>query len=223
MTPNTPKAPPKATEPPETWLSVSAAAAALGVSERTARRFCKTGKIEAQRVALEGTGGRAWRVKADTLKSERPANGQSSKNGRTSERSSFYVANGQSDSVRPNGQALAARPNAPPNATVCEVEVLRDALAREREINRQFGAIIEQLQRDGAEVRAALREALKLAPKELLAPDSENATEFRKVPKSPISFDSLEASKRPQNGAQATKTAISYGDVADWLEKEVTL
>jgi excisionase family DNA binding protein len=46
-------------------------------------------------------------------------------------------------------------------------QVLREVLEREREQNQFLRSLLEARDRDAAELRAALREALKLAPKQL--------------------------------------------------------
>ena len=51
---------------PGEWLTVTEAAARLGVSEKTLRKRIKSGQIEAQKVTLPA-GGVAWRVTADAL------------------------------------------------------------------------------------------------------------------------------------------------------------
>jgi hypothetical protein len=88
------------------------------------------------------------------------------------------------------------------------------------EENRFLRGVIEQLQRDGAETRAALREALKAMPKALPegtapAPQSPEATAI-----SPDGVAHTEPSSGPQNGASGPDVS-SYGALADWLENQM--
>lgn len=68
------------------------------------------------------------------------------------------------------------------------------------EENRFLRGVIEQLQRDGAETRNALREALKLAPKQLAAPSPATPGATMGAPKA---------------------APLTYGDIADLIEQEL--
>jgi len=99
-----------------------------------------------------------------------------------------------------------------------EVARLRADLERERDGAAFLRGVIEQLQRDGAEVRAALRKALELAPKQLLAPDKmgQNGTDSsaRNAPQSQLSNKSGSYDGAAQKGGES----LSYGELADMLE-----
>jgi hypothetical protein len=75
--------------------------------------------------------------------------------------------------------------------------------------------LVEQRDRDGAEVRAALREALKLAPKQLEAGRSAPPQRAETGAAGTNSPGDATVAPRPvkRDGA-----ALSYGDIADALE-----
>jgi excisionase family DNA binding protein len=77
--------------------------------------------------------------------------------------------------------------------------------------------LVEQRDRDGAELRAALREALKLAPKQLQAgtqpPQAAQSATANNVPSATPA-----SAQRP---AKRDGAALSYGDIADELEQNM--
>ncbi len=106
-----------------------------------------------------------------------------------------------------------------------EVARLRADLEHERDGAAFLRSVIEQLQRDGAEVRAALRKALELAPKQLAAPSpvGRNGTDSS-ARIAPEGAQNGEAGNCPKasDGAQTGRNggeSLSYGDVADELER----
>jgi excisionase family DNA binding protein len=110
------------------------------------------------------------------------------------------------------------------NATGRDSEAdLRDTLEREREQNQFLRSVIEQLQRDSAETRAALREALKLAPKQLTTGTEESAQSLqRKARESETSKDTAQSASAPQKPAQSDKRTLTYNDIADELERRLS-
>lgn len=172
------------------WLSVSQAAAALGISERTARRMCESGKLAAT-IETGNNGGRIWRVDRAAI-SERAA----------------MRPNDRADSVRPNRAATektsvrphfereneraaisanVVRPTVRPeraakNESVRPTENNALLIAEKNERIADLRAIIEsqKLQieaanRQAAEATAALREYLKMQAKAL--PESISSTQ----------------------------------------------
>ena len=77
------------------------------------------------------------------------------------------------------------------------------------EENRFLRGVVEQLQRDAAEVRAALRKALELAPKELPAPAEAKTgeTPTEEIP------NKIKQEKSRQKSAKNTTLVTSYADV----------
>jgi hypothetical protein len=149
------------------WVSTSAAAAALGVSERTVLRRAAAGKLESRR--------------------------------ETTPRGVVVVVALDSADV-PTG-ADGADTN------------LTTHLAEE---NRFLRGVIEQLQRDGAETRAALREALK-APRQLTSGPTQSVPEVptASAQRADEGLDGA-AGNEAENGAVS-----SYGALADWLENQM--
>jgi hypothetical protein len=96
--------------------------------------------------------------------------------------------------------------------------LLRDSLANERTQTAFLRATIEQLQRDGAETRAALREALKLAPKAITAGAAESSDAAAMDARSDATGS--KPTKGAPNAPESSETGLSYGDIADWLETQ---
>lgn len=100
---------------------------------------------------------------------------------------------------------------------------------REAELKAEIAflrGIVESDRRDMAELRAALRKALDIVPRQLTAssgaaPDASASD----APESPLNGAvgscGQGAVNGPQRGAQRAETALSYGDIADELEREM--
>jgi excisionase family DNA binding protein len=67
------------TVPPGAWLTVSQAAARLGISERTARRRCESGEIAARLETTES--GKKWLINDAVLEPEADSSGQAAARG----------------------------------------------------------------------------------------------------------------------------------------------
>ncbi len=79
--------------------------------------------------------------------------------------------------------------------------------------------MIYQLQRDGAETRAALRKALENAPKQIEQGSAPGAQD--RAQHSAAGHHSPKDTNGPRIAPQREETGLSYGDIADWLEKEL--
>jgi hypothetical protein len=150
------------------WLPTSQAAAALGVSERTVQRRATNGKIEARKVTDDD--GERWEVLvgvppgAAIVPPTVPTGAATS-----SEREIAPEAPERDNSggTVPPGAAIV-----PPPETRPEMEAeMRAQLEREREQVMFLRGLVEQRDRDAAELRASLREALRAMPKQLGAGD----------------------------------------------------
>ncbi len=134
----------------EEWLCVAVVAAHLGVSVRAVQKRCASGTLPARRVP--GARGEVWEVEASVLTANTNAN-----------------------------MTTNVRPQMPlPVSLEGKQKRERRTVESEREHElkdevRFLRGIIEQLQRDGAELRAALREALKAQPKQLPQSTPESA------------------------------------------------
>jgi hypothetical protein len=161
------------------WISVTEAAARVGVSEKTLRKRIAAGTVEAEKIALDG-GGWKWRVLAQRLESVGTVGSQNDAD-LNSERLEVPSASNRSADVPT--VPTAALPNASKRAAskrshgdendlrVLAVErenaMLREALQRERENADQWRAQVEAANRQAAESAAALREYLKITAKSL--------------------------------------------------------
>ncbi len=182
-----------------TWLSVSEAAQLWGTSARTVRRQCKAGTLPARRV------GSVWQVESDAAKSDTSAKEHAAK--------SDTVA-----SVKSAKSDIGAANNRPSRTGETDTSAtdLTEHLLAEVAFLR---ATVEQLQRDGAETRAALRAALKLngvASAPMLeagaAPPQAASIAAANIVPSPTPATPEQPEKR--GGA-----ALSYGDIADEIER----
>lgn len=203
------------------WLSVSQAASALGISERTARRRCESGKLEARLVATES--GQAWQIAAAAV------NGAATGAAKTPEgaaiaadrvRPHFKSETGEGADTAANsgegaantaaiGAAIGAATfqSAPPLEN--PLEMLRDALERERDQNAFLRGLIEQRDRDAAELRAALREALRAMPKAITAGDMSTHAAAHDAPQARENSETGKAARPSANGQEGGKTGKS--------------
>ncbi len=135
------------------WATVSQAGAALGVSERTVQRRCKSGALAAR---LETTAdGHEWRIDPATLPT-----------------GAAIVPTG-ADSPFKSGTAPSVG-SVPPSAAIGADSVL---LAHLQSENVFLRGLVEQRDRDAAELRAALREALKMSNRAIMPPNDESAVQ----------------------------------------------
>jgi hypothetical protein len=213
MTPDTPKPSPNATETPAKWVSVAEAAAARRVSIRTVKRWIETGEVESRK---EGGRRLVWLLDSgadESAKRDTEGTRQTGHNPGGVSLSAPLDARKEghgegTQDARPVSLLALSGGDSSASASNREADLLRDSLASERAQNAFLRSTIEQLQRDGAETRAALREALKLAPKAITAGKSPDT-----APDTPTPPQSARrAPKQPQTG-------LSYGDVADELER----
>ncbi len=208
------------------WLSASEAAAALGISPKTVWRRARTGELTARKVP-SGRGGEVWEIALKTP-TDRPAkpNGQNRPTDRPN------IAPEVIGEREPTGQTertptdRPAKPSGQKHDAKGEVETATGArfMAHLEEENKFLRAALEQRDRDAAELRAALRAALKLtagvsAPMLTTGtpepPEREQIATTDKVPRvTPAS---------PQRSAKrdsATDWNSIYSQIADELEAQ---
>lgn len=166
-------------------VTISDAARVLGVSVRTVQRRLDAGELEAQEVA----GKRCVVLSRDTLGVVSPGASSDTKpppDGVSSDTSTLKPArpSATTDTTRDTSalsrdtpknttaQQLDAPDDTPRDSSATIEAALRDALAREREQVAFLRAQVESHARAEAELRAALREALKLQARALPAPDA---------------------------------------------------
>jgi hypothetical protein len=188
---------PTATGTPPTWLSIAALATARAVSIRTVKRWIENGQVETHK-----DGGR--RLVRDTKGTRQKGHDPAS------------VSPLAPSHSRKEGHVEGTRGTQAVSPSPDFAALLVAQLQTE---NAFLRGVVEQLQRDGAETRAALREALKAAPKGLPAPSEtspQNAVESPRTRKSSSSNTNVVLGKKvAQNGGES---GLTYGDLADWLE-----
>ncbi len=221
--PDTSKSAPEASNSPAKWVDASEAARLLGVSEKTVWRRAKAGTLEARKVA-RGRGGFVWEIalEATGQASERPDKSDRTPTGQNGAVSfdSLLKATGQPDkSDRPTDRTKW-------QPTGQNEEMTARLLAQLEGENAFLRGVIEQLQRDGAETRNALKKALELTPKQLAAPSPSGMAS----PVQPDEGARNEAGRAPNievgsyggatlNGAETGGKSLTYGDIADALER----
>jgi excisionase family DNA binding protein len=181
----------------EEYLTVAEAATRLGISPRAVQKRCAGGSITAQRI------GGQWQVLAlDAM--------------RTGEPQSEHQDANRTDGARPktnskrtepaNERTIGREPNREPaNQNEPRNELQNEPaaaalLAQSREEILFLRGLVEQRDRDAAELRAALRKALDAMPKAL--PVGSTPEEAQKSPEKPVSGADFEAGNKAHGGAR---------------------
>jgi hypothetical protein len=243
MTPDTHK---EASESPESgavWLSVSEASAALGISTKTLRRRMASGAVNFRRVSL-ARGGAAYEVEMDSVLDSSKAKFQTGvqTDRKMSKPTSHkgYISSGVLSVKSPilgsvlevemDSSKTVSKPMPESSKPVSKpVSISSDREAELKEEISFLRGIVESDRRDMAELRAALREALKAMPKQLTSGaasgnleqlGTENGRELTKVnaEKKGASNETLTTPGAASNEA-ANGEVSSYGAIADDLEK----
>jgi hypothetical protein len=197
------------------WLSVSAAALALGVSARAIQKRAERGTLTARRVAH----GRAhrWEIDAREIGGDAFANGSQDVRKMGAKRSQDVrdIAAPERETVR----EPFAKGSQDGRGVVAD---LRAQLERERGEVAFLRGIVESDRRDMAEVRAALRAALKLAGAasvpmlEAGTPETPDATTTGKP-----ANDSPTTATASNSGSGARERPLTVGDIADEIENRL--
>ncbi len=187
------------------WISVSDAAARLGIGARAVQQRAERGTITARRVKY----GRALRWEIDGRELDESARAKRSpdvRNERGEVRETFAT---RSQDVR-----------AEPRPT--DGDLNARLLAQLESENSFLRATIEQLQRDGAETRAALRAALKLTA-ETSAPQLTPGTSAPDVASDATATPEPQSAQihtpDPTTAKQSSGRPLTYSDIADELER----
>jgi hypothetical protein len=185
------------------WLSASAASLRLGTSARTVRRLCASGELCARRV------GSVWQVNLDTSVGEAATQTEPDKSAKS--RTVGQVGHDRADtdlSVKPEKSDT--------NAAKSDTDLTAHLLAEVAFLR----ATVEQLQRDGAETRAALRAALKLSAGESAPQLMQGTPEQSPEAKAPKSASVSERSQQTPASAQES-APIDYNAIADEIENRL--
>jgi hypothetical protein len=217
MTPDATTTAPESPETPARWVSVVQASAALNVSEKTLLRRIKGGKIKAEKAPLPA-GGVAWRVRLDSaMDSEQDTE-------RTIAPEPERTQNKRENRAMDNGKDSAPELSFPRAGTGKDNDK-NELLAHLKSENLFLRGLVEQRDRDAAEMRAALRKALDSAPRQITAgtpaPDDEPA---RIEAQGPQNRGGRGREGGDQNGPQITTErddgAVTYASIADDLESQ---
>lgn len=171
------------------FLSVAAAALILGISPRTVQRRCHKGKLAARLVLSEF--GEQWEI-------DRAAVEKAATEGAT------LPPTAPRHVTTVSQAASAGKPAASPEASE---DLAARYIARLETENDFLRATVEQHQRSEAELRAALREALKAAPRQLTAGSPESAPDAPKPDANRVDEPNLGArSNAPQTEPEQGET-----------------
>ena len=192
------------------WLSVAQAAEAEGVSVRAVQRRCQSGKYRSRRA--QTSQGERLEVDAATLTNHatqgRDARDDEGITPATQRR------DGRDDEPQQRRDARDAKASdegaavpdrrADEEAARLRAEVERERQEREqdREEIRFLRGLVEQRDRDAAELRAALRKALEIAPRQLPSPGPPDTAPKNRYMESPS-----HSRKEPEPKQQAQKNA----------------
>jgi hypothetical protein len=156
------------------WLTLAQAAAEHGLSEKTLRKRIVAGQVEGEKISLEG-GGTAWRVQPmGALESGVPEVVPEPSEPRAGSETERTGSTLEAKSTVP----VAERNIAPEAAATIE------RLAELRDEVKFLRGLVEQRDRDAAELRATLREALKMGSRALPAPGADVSPEAPEMPQS---------------------------------------
>ena len=202
------------------WLSVRDAAAALGISSKTVWRRARAGELTARKVASE-RGGKVWEIALEPSgQTDRPTGQSRADTDRPTDAQAPEIErepSGQTERI-PTGQADKASGQTDAGAAA-------QFTAHLIEENKFLRATVEQLQRDGAEVRAALREAQKQNRPQLTAGESSTieptpANRQQREQTGAAGNDSHGAPNGSETGIQSAESGkvITYDSIADELE-----
>jgi excisionase family DNA binding protein len=174
------------------YLTVAEVAARLGVTERTVQKRCAAGKLAASLVSTPE--GERWHIERANFDAN---DANSSRTDGANGREEFAQMNSERPEQAANFDTNARTDGREPDANA------RELLNQSREEIAFLRSMLEARERDAAELRAALREALKAMPKALGEAGS-TPEEAQKSPNKPVSGDGFEAgNKTPTESASA--------------------
>ena len=191
------------------WIGVREASALSGVSVRALQKRAARGSLNARKVESDGV--EVWEFDRSDLGASIGANMDTSKP-KTDAATDALPARPDAQNVSKVDTSNGANMDASnSNNGRAQTDLTARLLTQLETENMFLRATVEQLQRDGAETRAALREALKLAPKQLTAG-------------APIESEIVERQTAPKGseiGSKRRETALTYNDIADEIERRL--
>lgn len=155
------------------WLTTSQAAAQLKVSEKTIQRRAAVGKLPSRKEKRE-TGIVLLVQIENVISDDRVTTGDDtvSRDRVAVTTPTMRLVTTGDDTEKSSDDRVTT-----PNGVMPEIELLRDQRQQDREEIKFLRGLVEQRDRDAAELRAALRKALEAAPRQLMSGNSTEATE----------------------------------------------
>ena len=209
MTPDTPKDAPETPANGAAWLSVSEAAALAGISSRGIQKRATRGQLKARKALRRGV--EVWEIDGHELSANLGANREPNRREPGANPAPSHVQNGCEPGANLGANRCEPGANQPDEMTA-------RLLAQLETENSFLRGVVEQLQRDGAETRAALRKSLDNAPRQLTS--GGNSEKLEQVKNLTDAATAPESSANKTTGTE-TGEISSYDDLADWLESEV--
>lgn len=212
-------------QPRAQWISVREAAAHSGASIRAIQKRAARGSITARKVDLDGV--EVWEIDARDLGTSKSSKVDASigANGAPivlevdAPKAPIYVQTG--DKVDASNRMKMDAPKVESGRV--QTDMTARLLVQLESENKFLRATVEQLQRDGAETRAALRAALKLTG-ETSAPQltTGDATEAPQRDETRATAkDSAKDANAPQKPTGARQRPLTIGDIADEMERRL--
>ncbi len=214
------------TEPSARWISTTDAAARLGVHPRAVQKRAARGSIAARKI------GNQWEIDVDSMDASTgpKVDVMDASNGRIADATDASDVQGVDAMDASTG--LNGRVHMDASGGVADGERVADL----RDEVKFLRGVIEQLQRDGAETRAALRSALKLTgaasvpmltagdappvPQPTPTEPPQRNESGAAVNEGATGTDSPKDASAPGT-ATATGAALTYGDIADEIERNL--
>ncbi len=213
MTPDTPKDAPETPANGAAWLSVSEAAALAGISSRGIQKRATRGQLKARKALRRGV--EVWEIDGHELSANLGANREPNRREPGANPAPSHVQNGCEPGANLGANRCEPGANQPDEMTA-------RLLAQLETENSFLRGVVEQLQRDGAETRAALRKSLDNAPRQLTSGTPGTTPEVLISSKNGTSGQSdVAAAKVPEMDAETSGTGLTYGDLADWLNRDL--
>jgi hypothetical protein len=205
------------------WLSIAQACQLFGVSDRTVKRRIEAGEIKSKLENLPRGGvrrlvlvdEREGHERDKTARDVRDTKGTSARD--TSKRETQTARDKTDERAGRAGQTERDT-----RGTNGEVELLRATVERDREEIAFLRNVVEAQQRDAAELRQSLKKALEIAPRQLMqgnAPDAaRNGQDGEQT--APMGTEKAARSNEPEI-TPGRDEPTTYGELAEWLEKEM--
>lgn len=179
------------------WIDATEAAQRLGVSSRSIQRRCRAGKLTARLVSTPS--GQQWEINAQTLTNDARSH--------------------DTDDIQPTTQTTEGTT---PATKAPDTDLNARYVAQIEAENRFLKAQIEEGNRNAAELRKALNEALKIAPRQLTAPTgSEGLLQTKSASNGSEPKGADDHTNGLQQPARARERPLTYADIADMIEQEL--